>query len=467
MSSNAAITVTDLCKDFHIYEKPSDRLRQFIFPKIHKICRLTPKTYFKKFSALKNISFNIQKGETIGIVGKNGAGKSTLLQIICGTLNPTKGNIEINGRIAALLELGSGFNPEYTGRENVYLNAAILGLSKAEIDAKYQDIKHFADIGDFIDQPLKTYSSGMAVRLAFAVSINVDPDILIIDEALSVGDELFQRKCFSKLEEIKKNGATILFVSHSGATVVSLCDRAILIDDGELITSGDPKKVVSYYHKLLYAQNSTRQEIRSQIQKNISTSGLKDGEDQVTQNEKKSSTTTDEIRETYDQNLASSSILEYAREGAIISNPHIYMEGTGKVNNIVKGKRYSYRFTVKFEKKCRAVRFGMLIKTVSGLELGGSTTAINNDFSIPEIEKNSVYLVEFNFTCLLAPGVYFLNAGVSGEISGSRSYLHRLIDAATFRVLPEKNITTTGFVDFEIKSHISIIENGNKDKTFS
>lgn len=223
--------------------------------------------YYKEFWALKDVSFEVKKGETVGIIGRNGSGKSTLLQMICGTLSPTGGSVETRGRIAALLELGSGFNPEFTGRKNVYMNAAVLGLSPEEVDARFDDIAACADIGQFIEQPVKTYSSGMVVRLAFAVAINVEPEILIVDEALSVGDELFQRKCFSRIETIKNNGATILFVSHSGGTIVELCDRAVLMDSGEKLAVGVPKQIVGHYQKLLYAPADKHESIREQIRR--------------------------------------------------------------------------------------------------------------------------------------------------------------------------------------------------------
>ena len=268
MSSNdIAIRVRNLSKCYQIYDAPRDRLKQFVLPRLQRMIGKSPKHYFSEFWALKNVSFEIKKGETVGIIGRNGSGKSTLLQMICGTLNPTSGSIETDGRVAALLELGSGFNPEFTGRENVYMNANVLGLSNEEIDSRFADIAAFADIGEFIKQPVKTYSSGMVVRLAFAVAINVDPEILIIDEALSVGDELFQRKCFSRIEAIKSNGATILFVSHSGGTIVELCDRALLIDAGERLAEGIPKQIVGRYQKLLYAPSDKREAIREQIRR--------------------------------------------------------------------------------------------------------------------------------------------------------------------------------------------------------
>src|SRR6478672_3840406 len=232
MSSDIAIKVEHLSKCYQIYSQPRERLKQFILPALQGMIGQQPKQYFRDFWALQDVSFEVRKGETVGIIGRNGSGKSTLLQLICGTLNPTSGSLQAHGRIAALLELGSGFNPEFTGRENVYLNGSLLGLSSAEIDVKFDDIAAFADIGEFIERPVKTYSSGMVVRLAFAVQAMVDPDILIVDEALSVGDEKFQRKCFARLEELKSRGTSILFVSHSGSQIVELCERALLLEHG-------------------------------------------------------------------------------------------------------------------------------------------------------------------------------------------------------------------------------------------
>ncbi|HHQ4708182.1 TPA: ABC transporter ATP-binding protein, partial [Aeromonas veronii] len=225
MFSDIAIKVENLSKCYEVYDTPRDRLKQFIFPRMQSVVRIVERqNYFREFWALRNVNFEVKKGETVGIIGCNGSGKSTLLQMICGTLNPTSGSINTKGRIAALLELGSGFNPEFTGRENVYLNGAVLGLSNKEIDERFDDIADFADIGEFIERPVKTYSSGMTVRLAFAVQAMVDPDILVVDEALAVGDEKFQRKCFARLEELKSKGSSILFVSHSSASIVELCD---------------------------------------------------------------------------------------------------------------------------------------------------------------------------------------------------------------------------------------------------
>lgn len=245
--TDVAIRVQNLSKCYHIYDAPRDRLKQFVLPRIQRISGRKPKQYFREFWALKDVSFEIKKGETVGIIGRNGSGKSTLLQMICGTLNPTSGIVQTNGRIAALLELGSGFNPEFTGRENIYMNAAVLGLSASEVDDRFDDIVAFANIGEFIDQPVKTYSSGMTVRLAFAISVSVEPDILIVDEALSVGDAAFQFKCLERLQSLTQSGTTLLFVSHDMTMVKNFCQRAIYLQSGRERSQGSPEEIAELY----------------------------------------------------------------------------------------------------------------------------------------------------------------------------------------------------------------------------
>ena len=247
VADDIAIRVQNLSKRYQLYDRPEDRLKQVIYPRLRRLLGKEPKNYAREFWALKEVSFDVKKGETVGIIGRNGSGKSTLLQLICGTLNATSGIIETQGRIAALLELGSGFNPEFTGRENVYMNASILGLSQAEIDAKYSEIVAFADIGDFIDQPVKTYSSGMYVRLAFSVQVSIDPEILVVDEALAVGDAYFVHRCMLRLHELKAKGVTLIFVSHASQTIAQLCDRAIWIGEGQIRQDGPAPSVVEEY----------------------------------------------------------------------------------------------------------------------------------------------------------------------------------------------------------------------------
>ncbi|MBA1232872.1 ABC transporter ATP-binding protein [Pseudomonas viridiflava] len=444
-----AINVSAINKCFHIYDKPRDRLMQMLMR--------GRKRYYREFWALKDISFQIERGSTVGIVGRNGSGKSTLLQLICGTLNPTGGGIETRGRIAALLELGTGFNPEFTGRENVYMNASVLGLSKEETDSRFDEITAFADIGLFIDQPVKTYSSGMLVRLAFAVAINADPEILIVDEALSVGDELFQRKCFARLEAIRSKGATILFVSHSGSTIVELCDHAILLDSGELLAQGNPKTIVSQYQKLMYAPVDKRENIRSAIRDGLTIQAIERDalESAFVASEVASSEATEDF---FDENLKSSSIVEFESHGAYIDHPYITDIDGRAVNNLVRGRRYLYNYRVQFERAAERVRFGMVIRTTTGLALGGAHSSSGSQV-ISVVESDTQLLVSFQFDCLLNPGIYFVNAGVFGTSSDGQeeTVMHRLVDAVVFRVVPVQNNLATELVDFGCTSSVTYL----------
>jgi lipopolysaccharide transport system ATP-binding protein len=253
MSFSSAINISNLSKAYQMYDNPSDRLKQFFVPRVERVLGIPQRKFFREFWALKDVSFEVKKGESLGIIGRNGSGKSTLLQLICGTLNPTSGSITTNGRIAALLELGSGFNPEFTGRENVYLNASVLGLSKAQIDDRFDSIAAFADIGQFIDQAVKTYSSGMYVRLAFAVIAHVDADILVVDEALSVGDAVFTQKCLRFVRQFQETG-TLLFVSHDVASVQNLCNSCLWLKDGQVAALGAAKGVAHSYFQYTMQQ---------------------------------------------------------------------------------------------------------------------------------------------------------------------------------------------------------------------
>lgn len=256
MSSDIAIKVDGLSKCYQIYDQPRDRLKQIVLPRLQKIAGMPQRNYYREFWALRDIDFEVRKGEAFGIVGRNGGGKSTLLQIITGTLDPTRGTVETFGRVAALLELGSGFNPEFTGRENVYLNALMLGMSRDEVNARFDSIAAFADIGGFLDQQVKTYSSGMLVRLAFAVQVQLEPDILIVDEALAVGDALFQKRCFRRIEKLRADGVTLLFVSHDQEAVRTLTERAILLKRGTCVSSGASSQVLLDYRRLMHEEES-------------------------------------------------------------------------------------------------------------------------------------------------------------------------------------------------------------------
>jgi len=478
MPSDIAITVENLSKCYQIYDKPHQRLMQMLWH--------GRRNYYREFWALRDVSFTVGKGETVGIIGKNGSGKSTLLQLICGTLNPTAGNIETNGRIAALLELGSGFNREFTGRENVFTNATILGLSQQEIEERFDDIAAFADIGDFIDQPVKMYSSGMYVRLAFAVVINVDPDILVVDEALSVGDEKFVRKCFSRLEAIRDSGATILFVSHSGASIIQFCDRAILIDEGERLLTGEPKIVYGHYQRLLYAEESKRLAIKEQIRtfngndiplptedlaEDVQEQSAAPATAELTEeakprhNENSTSLTPSvgittsqaEGVEMFDPDLIPTSTIAYESHGVIIRSPGIFTLNGKPVNHLLRGKWYCYRYRAEFSQDASSVRFGMMIKTTTGLELGGAASAPVSKDGLPTVYAGSLYEVEFEFLCLLSDATYFMNAGVTGVVDDTELYLYRLLDAVMFKVQPETKKTMTGMVDFQCQPKIQIL----------
>lgn len=445
--SEIAISLKKISKCFHRYARPADRLKELLFP---------GKSLARKFWALQDINLEVPKGQTLGIVGRNGSGKSTLLQIIAATLTPTAGEVEVLGRISALLELGSGFNPEFTGRQNVFFNGQLLGLSRREIEEKFDDIAAFADIGDFLEQPVKTYSSGMFVRLAFAVATSTEPEILIVDEALSVGDEAFQRKCFARIQDIRDRGGTILFVSHAAATIVELCDRAILLDGGELLLQGTPKFVVSKYQELIYAPGdrvaSLKQEIRQAREK-------LPGSKKIIIDSKSTQINGDrevETLEFYDPFLNPENTISYISRGAKIINPRITKIATGKlVNHLIGRREYLYSYAVRFLRPAQNVRFGMLIKTVSGLELGGASFS-SYFHDIVDFEAEQVVSLKFRFHCLLHPGVYFLNAGVSGIVDGEFVYLARCIDAAIFRVKSDDKYCGNGTIDFQIEPSLSL-----------
>lgn len=453
-----AIRVSDVSKHYAMFERPEDRLKQMVQPRLARLLRQERRQYYRNFAALNGVSFEIRRGETVGIIGRNGCGKSTLLQIVCGTLQPTSGSVEVNGRVAALLELGAGFNPEFTGRENVYMNAAILGLTRTETDSRFDAIARFADIGIFIDQPVKTYSSGMYVRLAFAVAINVEPDILVVDEALSVGDEAFQRKCFARIEDIKSRGATILFVSHGAQTIVQLCDRAILMDRGEKLLEGRPKTVVSQYQRFINLSGPEAEPVREEIK---AMNGRAHAPALATVNGQENNPNLDSVSTPghsasmaedecwYDPTLVSHSRVEYESNGALIRDVRITTVDGGQVNVLRSGNSYIYNYTVDFAENVENVGFGMLIKTVDGFGLGGAATDFAHRLRLPLARAGSTYQVRFKLSFRLVPGTYFMNAGVTGTMGGNHAFSHRLLDVIAFRIMPVEHPITTGYVDFD------------------
>jgi lipopolysaccharide transport system ATP-binding protein len=437
-----AISVRNVSKAYRMYGTPSDRLKELIWPRRKR---------HRNFQALKDVSFDLPAGETLGIVGRNGSGKSTLLQIICGTLQPSSGDVNVRGRIAALLELGAGFNGEFTGRENVYLNATILGMSRAEIDARFDSIAEFAGLGDFIDQSVKTYSSGMFVRLAFAVAINSDPDILIVDEALSVGDEAFQRKCFARIEQIQARGATVLFVSHAPGSVLQLCSKAILLDGGEKLLEGSPKDVIGQYQRLMNATGEAEAIIRREILSLDTGETVAPDPAAVAANAVEVAPLTEDEapHPDFTPDFTSQSRVEYDEEGARIENMRIVDEQGRQVNQLHMGRNYTLHYDVSFSRPATDVGFGMLIKSVGGTEIAGGTTSRSAARRLDAVSPGQRAHAAFPFECRFVSGTYFVNAGVTREdpIEGM-VFMHRVLDGLIFRVPPRADdVFATGMVD--------------------
>ena len=444
MSSDVAIHAQGLGKAFPIYSRPSHRLLQMLMPGDRR-------RWYREFHALRGVDLTIRRGETVGIVGRNGSGKSTLLQLICGTLSPSAGHVEVAGRVAALLELGAGFNPDFTGRENVILNGTVLGLTRAQIDERFDSIAAFADIGGFIEQPVKSYSSGMYVRLAFAVAIHVEPEILVVDEALSVGDEAFQRKCFARIEAIREAGATVLFVSHSAGTVVDLCDRAVLLDHGELLAVGAPKRIVSLYQKLIYAPADRVDGIRAEIR----AGGAGAPVERAAVEAPVATATADEAR--LDEGLVPESTVAYEQRGARVEDPHLETLDGRRVNVLEDGREYVYAYHVRAECSLASVRCGMMIRSLTGVDIAGAATAPSRDAAVDLLEAGGVLEVRFRFRCMLAPGTYFLNAGVLAAFPEGEAYAARYLDIAMFRVMPRPGRLATGFVNLDVEPKVRLI----------
>ena len=418
--SEVAISVKHLTKIYKLYDKPMDRLKESL--------GLTRKKKYREHYALNDVSFDVLRGETVGIIGTNGSGKSTILKIITGVLNATQGEVIVNGRISALLELGAGFNMEYSGLENVYLNGTMIGFSREEIDKKLDDILAFADIGDFIHQPVKTYSSGMFVRLAFAVAINIEPEILIVDEALSVGDVFFQAKCYKKFEDFKKMGKTILFVSHDLGSISKYCDRVILLNKGNKMAEGAPKEMVNLYKKVLV--------------------GLEDTED-VPKEEKKSaeddSSSMDKWSRPFETNP---NVLEYGNGWANIIDFTIADENGTSTNTIEKGTIFDIKMKVKFQESVQEPIFAYSIKNLQGTEITGTNTLFEKSDINPK-EKGQICEITFTQEMNLQGGEYLLSLGCTGYVNGEFEVFHRLYDVCGITVMSTKN--TVGFYDMNSK----------------
>lgn len=425
--SNIAISVRNLTKTYKLYQQPIDRLKEALHP--------LKKSYHKNFNALDGVSFEINRGKTVGIIGRNGSGKSTLLKLITGVLTPTSGRAIVHGRVSAILELGAGFNGEMTGLENIYLNNTINGIPESETKKRVQQIIEFAELGEFIHQPLKTYSSGMKARLAFAVAINVEPDILIVDEALSVGDAAFQRKCFAKMEEIRKSGATILFVSHSEASIVSLCNRAIWLANGAKVLDGSPKLVTGLYLKYM---NSCIDVNKIQCEYKKLSEEIKSIKNKGSANKKNPDL------EIFDPTIKSTSTIRYKSYGVEIYEPFISSDAGKKVNILIHGRTYFYNHGINVNISEREVRLGIGIKDLKGnIISGGVYPELVNSIKL----FKGFYSVSWRFKCNLNSGFYTTNCGVLG-MDGQVKFLHRIVDALMFKVVEEpSSYQKTGSVD--------------------
>lgn len=417
-----AIQVKNVSKMYKLYDKASDRLKESL--------GFSKKKRYKEHFALKNIDFEVKKGETVGIIGTNGSGKSTILKIITGVLNPTDGDVVVNGRISALLELGAGFNMEYTGIENVYLNGTMLGFTEKEIDERLDAILEFADIGDFVNQPVKSYSSGMFVRLAFAVAINIDPDILIVDEALSVGDVFFQAKCYRKFEEFRQQGKTILFVSHDLGSISKYCDRSILINKGVKLAEGTPKAMIDMYKKLLVGQLPLEEEEDEEI------NSL-----EVPKEEPKNEAI-----------QSNPELLEYGNKAAEIVSYTIEDANGIVTDTIEKGTDFTIRVRLRFHEKVPEPICAFSIKNVQGIEITGTNTMIEKNH-IGTRQPGEEVEVCFHQKMSLQGAEYLLSLGCTGFEQGEFNVYHRLYDVCNITVISDKN--TVGYYDMNTDIRIS------------
>lgn len=414
MSSDVAVSVYAISKSYQIYEKPRDRLLQMLFR--------GRKKYFREFKALSEVSFEVRKGETLGIIGRNGSGKSTLLQIICGTLNPSAGSVQVKGRIAALLELGSGFNPEFTGRENVYLNAALLGLSKDEIDQRFDDIVLFSGISDFIEQPVKTYSTGMVVRLAFSVANAVSPDILIIDEALAVGDAVFQAKCFRRFQELKISGSTVILVTHDVGLVVQLCDRALVLHNGKIVGTGSPKDMADEYRRRCAeeASNSAALDVTRELVAGVTVGcGATPGEYWLKPEE---------------------GCQQYGDMKAVVAGFCILNSKGIPQSQFSSDSEMQLRVQVHFMEACKSPIVAFGIRDSTGVDLCGTNSWFENT-DIGFVDKGAVVEVHFSITPRMQSGAYLVCMACTELTDQGLVAHHRLYDVCAIEIQAIRRFT--------------------------
>ena len=442
MQSNLAINVCDVTKIYRLYDKPIDRLKESI--------SLTHKKYHKEFFALDKISFSVEKGSTVGIIGTNGSGKSTILKIITGVLNPTTGSVEVDGNISALLELGAGFNMDYTGIENIYMNGTMMGFSREQMEAKLPEILEFADIGDFVYQPVKTYSSGMFVRLAFALAINVEPEILIVDEALSVGDVFFQAKCYRRMEEIRKTGTTILMVTHDMGSVIKYCDKVILLNKGEFLAEGPAGEMVDLYKKILAGRmDDLEADLAKRLDSNFS--------DMMELNNDINKSHAKEYHGLMKEKISiNPNKTEYGDGRAEIYDLGL-LDSKGELTNLLlKGEEFTIREKIRFNANIESPIFTFTIKDKKGTELSGTNTMFEG-VEVKPVKPGDEAVVEFRQKMTLQGGEYLLSMSCTGFENGTHVVYHRLYDVTFITVISNKN--TVGVYDMESKVNLTQTSN--------
>ena len=443
--SDIAISVDNVTKLYKLYDKPSDRFKEALgFSKRKK---------YKEHYALHNLNFQVKKGECVGIIGTNGAGKSTILKIITGVLNPTEGEVKIDGRISALLELGAGFNMEYTGIENVYLNGTMIGFSKEEIDAKLEDILKFADIGDFVHQPVKTYSSGMFVRLAFAVAINIDPEILIVDEALSVGDVFFQSKCFKKFEEFKKLGKTILFVSHDLGSISKYCDRAILLNKGHKLTEGTPAEVIDVYKKVLVGQYDETSSDNNKDDFDLNNE-TKPNQVQNTDKNSKDKQNLEEDKEGglwKDNCMLNPNYEEYGDHIVDIVDFAVVDERGVYTSTLIKNTPFTIKVKIRANQEVENPIVAFTIKDIKGTDITGTNTMFEK-VNIGVVKAGEEKTICFTQNNDIQGGQYLMSLGCTRYECDEFKVYDRLYDVCNLSIISDKN--TVGFYDMNSKIEV-------------
>lgn len=443
MNDDIAIKVENLSKCYQIYDQPRDRLKQMMLPRLQRAVGMRPSQYYREFLALNDVSFEVKRGDSIGIIGRNGSGKSTLLQCITGTLSPTSGKVSVQGRVAALLELGSGFNPDFTGRENVYLNGALLGFSRAQVDEKFDSIAGFADIGLHLDQPVKTYSSGMMLRLAFAVQVQVEPDILIIDEALAVGDALFQKRCFQRIEKLLSDGTTLLFVSHDQESVRTLTNRAVLLTKGTTTAYGLSSEVVLEYRRQLHdAESSYFSDVAKRLTQNLSQEHTPEPES-VAEAPLPKSDETKQITSTRSRRLSFGD-----GEARVLRVETFGVNGEASTV-FYPGEVVRIRITCQSDIYTDKLNVGLRIRNKEGVKIYSWGT-LNQDMAVlargshDEVfwkrthRAGDIFNVELNMQCSLGVNLYEVQACITYEDSpdyNAQRILHWIDEAAFFQVL--------------------------------